>query len=734
MVRFRSVISLLASVSWGTAQLVSTGFSVSYNDVDYYVSPYASGTIPVSASRLKSLSSVHGFLPVAIVSESVAESDLTALVSNWTATDDVFQPAFLQAVFLAGAGASYSQRTTIAGNVTSQVMGLNATSTIPSGPYFMEKSTGDLYPVYRLYNDFAGAFTESLLAKPDGAFQSLSAQISTSATLTIGVPSRLYYTPTAEKPLAGVRIAVKDIFSLAGVKKSNGNRAWFNLYPASNVTGPAISRLIKAGAVIVGTQKLSQFANGEEATADWVDYHSPFNPRGDGYQDPSSSSSGAGASIASYEWLDVAVGSDTGGSIRSPSQAQGIFGNRPSHGLVSLDDVMPLCTHLDTAGFLLRDPTLWDKLEAVMYAGNYTSLADKSPKYPTKILTVSFPNSSTEAGAILNSFAASLASFVGGSVEPLDLISKWSSTLPSGVPPNTGLLDLLAYTYPTLIGLEQVKLVKTPFFADYAAAHDGRTPFVDPAPLTRWAWASSFPSSALDDAIANKTFFMDWFNTAILSPVPDQCSSALLLYSGSMGDQNPRNQYFDPPSVPLGFSEGRLSVFSECPDSVFPLGQVAAFSEVTNHEEFFPVSVDIMAAKGCDGLLARLAVDLVERGLLKVPKVGSTMLGGDILMRSCSVNHSYSVDHDKNTLIPLNPNHLTEGILVGPPDAAAAQAPHYPQPEPATAPRRHIAAAAPWHTAAKGQSIWAVKAPSAFSGVGANMTCPPTPVMPLGTP
>ncbi|MFW2516840.1 amidase family protein, partial [Aliarcobacter butzleri] len=84
----------------------------------------------------------------------------------------------------------------------------------------------------------------------------------------------------------------------------------------------------------MGLQKASQFANGEVATADWVDYHAPFNPRGDGYRDASSSSSGAGASIASYEWLDLAIGSDTGGSIRGPATVQGLFGNRPTHGLV----------------------------------------------------------------------------------------------------------------------------------------------------------------------------------------------------------------------------------------------------------------------------------------------------------------------------------------------------------------------------------------------------------------
>jgi hypothetical protein len=166
-------------------------------------------------------------------------------------------------------------------------------SSVPSGPYFLEAATGSLHMAYRLYSDFAGAFSQPLILTPAGGFTFLSAQIAGSDSLSIGVPSRLYYTATTEKPLAGVRVGVKNIYDLKGVKTSDGNRAFYNLYPPRNASAVAVQKLIDAGAIIVGHQKASQFANGETATADWVDYHSPFNPRGDGYQDPSSSSSGA---------------------------------------------------------------------------------------------------------------------------------------------------------------------------------------------------------------------------------------------------------------------------------------------------------------------------------------------------------------------------------------------------------------------------------------------------------
>lgn len=228
-------------------------------------------------------------------------------------------------------------------------------SKFPPGPYFVSR-TGDVYQPWRLYGDISEAFTQPLtpaaVAVEGGSYVPLPATVPGIDSPGVAVPSRLYYTKTAEKPLAGVRTAIKDIYDVAGVRTSDGNRAYYGLYPPRTKNALTVQRLIDAGAVLVGKIKTSQFANGEVATVDWVDYHSPFNPRGDGYQDPSSSSSGAGSAIASYPWLDLALGSDTGGSIRGPSQVSGVYGNRPSHDLVPLTGAMPLAPELDTPGFL----------------------------------------------------------------------------------------------------------------------------------------------------------------------------------------------------------------------------------------------------------------------------------------------------------------------------------------------------------------------------------------------
>ncbi|KAK1525566.1 hypothetical protein CABS01_00655 [Colletotrichum abscissum] len=644
--------TLFALVGAAAADLTSTGASLLLNDVYYFVSPFSQGNPSNSSSfNIKSLPRAFGFTPVTVVAEPLPKSSLPSLFANWTSQDDVWQPAFLGAIFVAGLDTPCLTKESYDGtnktqSIVAPLIG-TAGSNIPSGPYFLDTITGALHQAYRLYPDYAGAFSESLLQKPDTTFQTLSAQVPASASLTIGVPSRLYSfsARSPEKPLAGVRVGVKDIYDLAGVKKSNGNRAWYAFYPPATSTAPSIQALLDAGAVVVGYQKPSQFANGETATADWVDYHSPFNPRGDGYNDPSSSSSGAGASIGSYEWLDIAVGSDTGGSIRGPSAVQGLFGNRPSHGLVGLDGVMPLSPTLDTAGFLTRDPYIWDEANKVLYGANYTSLVETAAgvTYPKTVYTVDFPTDDGAAAQMLNKFAEDLGAFLGAKATALNLTSAWAETGPVGVR-NQTLDDVLGLTYATLITKEQTPLVRDPFYADYAAAHNGRLPFVNPVPLARWGWGDKQPASALDDARANKTLFMNWFNTEILPPSTpalntststSTCSSSLLIYVGSSGRASLRNRYptTTTPTPPLGFSNGRLSVFSGAPDHVFPLGEVGSVSSVTNVTEMLPVTVDVMAARGCDGLIVRLAQDLVGAGILKVPLAGGTLAGGEVLMR-----------------------------------------------------------------------------------------------------
>lgn len=100
------------------------------------------------------------------------------------------------------------------------------------------------------------------------------------------------------------------MFDIEGLRVSAGNRAFYSLSTASPATAPSVQKLIDAGAHLLGTLKLGSLIAREEPT-EAEDYHAPFNPRADGYQSAWSSSSGSGASVAAYDWLDFTIGTDS---------------------------------------------------------------------------------------------------------------------------------------------------------------------------------------------------------------------------------------------------------------------------------------------------------------------------------------------------------------------------------------------------------------------------------------
>ncbi|KAH1299272.1 hypothetical protein KXX13_003424 [Aspergillus fumigatus] len=540
--------------------------------------------------------------------------------------DDVFQPGFLEAIFLNHA--AYNQGYLINahnlsayGNINKKVIfatpgyhsrdhivQASLDGDVPEGPYFLAVGTGALYQAFRLYPDHQLAFTEAA-----GAM-----------TKAVAVPSRLYFTPSPNKPLAGLRLGIKDIFDLAGLRTGGGNRAFYNLYPPRNTTAPAIQRLIDAGAIVVGKMGTVQFANGDNPTADWVDFHCPFNPRGDGYQSPGGSSSGPASGIASYEWLDIAVGSDTGGSMRNPAGLQGIYGNRPSTGAVAMEGVLPLCDVLDTAGVFARDART---LSTVLHAWYQDS--DKAYKgYPRRLFypNASFPDSTTEAGALLEEVVTGIEGFLRLRREVVDTPSRWAETHPSGTPSN--ITQLLNTTYAILTSVHQYKTLALSFFTDYAAKHNGSQPYINPGPRVRWAWGQeNGGDTGYEMALRNKTIFKDWWESHGYGvPNEDTCSEGIYIYPYSTGKTQYRDVYTSAPTKPpMGFKDGRIATMAGVPDVVVPVGEVSYASTVSLRTEYMPVTMSLVAARGCDLMLASLVRDLEKAGILKAVGTGSRM-------------------------------------------------------------------------------------------------------------
>lgn len=501
-----------------------------------------------------------------------------------------------------------------------------------AGPYLLSKSTHALHIPYRLYSDIQGAFSQGVIPDVNGPFAAIPASLPGASVMTVGVPSRLYYLRD-ERPLAGIRLGVKDLYDLKGVKTGAGSRAYYDLYAEANMTAPAVQRLIDAGAVVVGKMKTTQFAMPEFAPLA-IDYQAPFNPRGDGYQDPGSSSSGPGAGMASYEWLDIAIGSDTGGSLRVPAALNGVYGNRPSHGLVELTNAVPLAPAFDTAGFLARDPALRRAAAKVLYAGA-TDLRTNYTSYPRQIETFGLPDpdASNLTGLdiqILN-FTDKLASYLSATTSTLDYDARWTASNPANT--SASLSDFVGYTWLALSAKEQIRLVRERFFADYAAKYNGRAPFVNPVANEYWQWGMIY-NQTIDELTAIKTTFMQWWNSEVMPQNDISCSDNLVVYisANALGVQGePSYRYTQSGNLPLvsGLLGGLfIAPFAEVTDVVIPIGQVAYFSNVTLQEEYLPVTLNIMAAKGCDLMVLDLVNDLYREGLLSLVETGSSIFGG----------------------------------------------------------------------------------------------------------
>lgn len=154
--------------------------------------------------------------------------------------------------------------------------------------------------------------------------------------------------------LKELSFGVKDVFEIKDYRSSAGNPDWFQSHQASNRNAPVINQLLEQGACLRGTTHTDEIMyslNGEN-----FHYGTPVNPRS-ADRIPGGSSSGSAVAVSSG-LVDFALGTDTGGSIRVPSSYCGIFGFRPTHGLVDSKGVIPLAKSFDTVGWMTRDPNL----------------------------------------------------------------------------------------------------------------------------------------------------------------------------------------------------------------------------------------------------------------------------------------------------------------------------------------------------------------------------------------
>ena len=163
-------------------------------------------------------------------------------------------------------------------------------------------------------------------------------------------------------PLAGLSFAVKDLIAVGGLVCSSGNPHWGALRKPEPHHAAVVAQCIGAGARCAGTVWCDEFAFGLSGENPWGG--TPENPKAAGCL-PGGSSSGSAVAVAKGD-VDFALGTDTGGSIRVPASWCGLWGWRPSHGLISLQGVAPLAPSLDVVGVFCRDPASLARIAQVL--------------------------------------------------------------------------------------------------------------------------------------------------------------------------------------------------------------------------------------------------------------------------------------------------------------------------------------------------------------------------------
>jgi amidase len=198
---------------------------------------------------------------------------------------------------------------------------------------------------------------------------------------------------SASGPLAGLTVAVKDIYDIAGERTGAGSPDWLADQQPATRTASSVQKLLDAGATVIGKTVCDEFCF--SITGANAHYGTPINPRAP-WRVPGGSSSGSASATASGA-CDIGLGSDTGGSVRVPAAFCGIYGIRPTLGRVDLTGAMPMAGSFDIAGWFASGPGVFRRVGAVLL----TSERADAPIHRLVMLDDAFEETDTEVAGLL---------------------------------------------------------------------------------------------------------------------------------------------------------------------------------------------------------------------------------------------------------------------------------------------------------------------------------------------
>lgn len=220
--------------------------------------------------------------------------------------------------------------------------------------------------------------------------------------------------PTGIGALDGHTFAVKDLLAIEGKVTGSGNPTWAATHSPASEHAQAVNLLLKAGATCLGrtiTDELGFSLLGEN------EHHgTPLNPRAPG-RVPGGSSSGSASAVARGE-VDLALGTDTGGSIRVPASNCGIWGYRPTHGRISTSGLHPFAPSFDTIGLLARSAELLDIGGRILLD---ESEAFDASETSLRILVDSFDEADPEVRSRASAVVNGLKEQAGHDIQPITL-------------------------------------------------------------------------------------------------------------------------------------------------------------------------------------------------------------------------------------------------------------------------------------------------------------------------
>lgn len=562
--------------------------------------------------------------------EIISVSSLREFRANTLSQDDVFQPDFATNLIFYG-----SDETDLAiepdaleelkaWNVRRHCVLESNQSHSPylaaPGPYVY--SSGRTWQPWRIYHDFNACFMVAL--KPSAI--NSSSLIAVDAPYAgvngrIVVPSRCYYKPTKDRPLAGARISVKDNIDVAGHKTTLCNRAWTDLYPAKTKNAACIQTLIDAGAVIVGKVKLQAMIMREEPL-ECVEFTAPFNPRADGYQVPSGSSHASAASIASYEWLDFSVGSDTNGSGRKPASYNGCFSIRPSTGIMNTDGVVGYFPEFDMPVFFGRHISKFTDFITTWYGDSGLLRNPHSPTvevlYPLDYL----PTTNTQQTQQIERFISGLESALHISRKNISLAELWKRDCPDGeihgdIAKYLETAGIYPFYHDQYYSLES--------FRNEYAQKFGRPAFVQRALHWQWEVGKAVTKEERNECWRRSEVYRHWMLDKVFKADSPE-TVVIMALPIEAGQPNYRDAPLPPYSLLSGYAALNMSPMLRAPEVTAPVGDIPYMSTVTYKEESLPVCVSLIGAPGTDLLLPKLVeMGMKAAGIPTQVKVGRLM-------------------------------------------------------------------------------------------------------------